>query len=217
MGQWEPLKEKFSLSRAVIEWEKNRSTTTSQFGDYMFYGSRPAPFYAFVHWHRQGTHNRWVDGVSLTLDDAVWKNMNDSISRLIQMFKGLASLGDSMYGNGHHESEFEAKGFTDRRLPNGQLSRESISLTPREGVVDLYWLNYFGKVYVDLFGDKTLASIKCTQRERVENGFLLAFAKDPFLWNDPKTLEMQMASKVQLDHEAFFDRSRNIKPNLGLD
>src|SRR5438445_344771 len=81
--------------------------------------------------------------------------------------------------------EWESKFFTDRILPNGGVSQESISLTPREGLVDLFWVDYFGKPYVDLFGEHSLEKVECLLNEKMGDDFFLAFSKDPIGWNDP--------------------------------
>ncbi len=216
MGQWEPLRKRFAPNDALVEWELNRSASKNPFGDYIFYGKDPAPFYAFVNWHGQRIGSRWADRIAVMFNGSLWRGLREANARAIRMFKGLASIDDPLYGRGYHQSEFEAKDFKDRPLPNGQVGRESISLTPREGLVDLYWLNYFGRSYVELFGRENLSGLKCKQKERLGGGFLMAFSDNPFQWNDQHTLELETAAKLRLNREAFFDHLRDQRPNLSI-
>ncbi len=217
MDEWEPLKRRFALDEAIDEWVANRGPgSQTQFGRMIFYGDNPAPFYVFANWQGVGTHGRWIDSISAMFDESYW--MKNKIikptDRLIKLLKGLSILGNSLYGRGYHKSEFEAKAFNERTLKGGRVSRESISLTSREGIIDLFWANYLGRPYVDFFGEATIARVKCTLNERVGNGFLLVFAHDPLNWNDEQTLSQQKSAKAELDHGAFVEKSTNFSPSL---
>lgn len=218
MGQWEPLTRHFDLAEATVEWEKNRSVSQSEFGDYIYQGDQPALFYAFVNWFGPGTHKRWADSIAVMLDESFWTKWKaaDVTEKSIRLMKALATLGNPLYGRGYHRSEFESKDFRERVLKDGRVSRESFSLTPREGIVDLFWGNYLGKAYVDIFGQQALARVKALLNERVGDGFLLVFARDPFHWNQQEVLAAEKNAIAELNHDAFLDLSRGFQPNLNI-
>lgn len=219
MGEWEPLRQTFDINQAIEEWVENRGGSSCvQFGRYTFSGEQPAPFHAFSNWQELGTHKRWLDFISIVLDEGFWldRKLRDPSGRTIRLFKHLSTSGDSLYGRVFHSSEFETKDFRERVLKDGRVSRESISLTPREGIVDLFWANYFGKPYVTLFGEDSLKRIKSTVNEKFDSGFLLVFGSDPFMWEDEKVLSLQMMAKTELDHGAFLDKAADFRPNLRI-
>ena len=218
MGQWEPLRKSFSFDEAVEEWQRSRSTSDSEFGDYIFYGTTPAQFYAFVNWHGHKAHTRWADGISIMLDESFWisNHIKNPGERAIQMVKALSGLSRALYGRAFHDSEFEAKGFRNRTLPNGHTARESVSLTPREGIVDIFWLNYFGKPYIDIFGERKLKQLRSLSTEQIGAGFLIVTASDPFLWNESEVRRSQQEIKQELDTGAFLDLTKNFKPALTI-
>ena len=219
MGEWEPLKHTFEMNQAVHEWVENRGGSSRvQFGRYAFSGEHPAPFNAFYSWQGIGTHKRWLDFISVILDEGFWldRKVPDPSGRSIRMLRDLSAIGNSLYGRIFHSSEFETKDFRERVLKDGSVSRESISLTPREGIVDLFWANYFGKPYVNLFGEDSLGRIECMVNERVDSGFLLVFGVDPFQWKNEKVFSLQRTAKAELDHEAFLDKATDFRPNLKM-
>ncbi len=220
MGQWEPLRKKFDPTTAVEEWVQNRGAQgRSQFGDYIFHGAKPAMFDAFVRWHDTGSNVRWTDSVSVMFSEHFWKRtlVTDMTEKAIRLLKSLSTLARPLYGRGYSSAEFESKDFRERVLKDGRISRESIPLTPRQGIVDLFWLNYFGKPYVSIFGEESLQRVRCLRNERVSDGFLLVFAQDPFRWNEHESLASEKTAKEELDGSAFFDLARDSQPNLEIE
>jgi hypothetical protein len=132
MGESEPLENRFDSLRAPAEWEA--------VWDYIFHGKKPASFYVLPHWLRLESHSRWVESIAVILDEQFWsKNkIPDLWERAIRLLKDIANLGSPIYGKAFTWSEFEEKGFLKRTLPNGLVSTESVNLTPREGLTDLF-------------------------------------------------------------------------------
>ena len=219
MGEWEPLKQSFEMNQAINEWMENRGGGSRvQFGRYAFSGEHPGPFHAFSNWQGPGTHKRWLDFIAIILDEGFWldRKIPNPSERSIELFKRLPTIGDSIYGRVFHSSEFETKGFRERVLKDGRVARESIALSPREGIVDLFWANYFGRPYVSLFGEESLKWIKSTVNERVDSGYLLVFGSDPFRWKDLEVASLQGIAKAELDHGAFLDKLADFRPNLEM-
>jgi hypothetical protein len=218
MGQWEPLKTSFDRARAILEWGKNRSESKNQFGDYVFHGTEPAPFYAFVHWFGDGPNQQWADSISITFDERFWTErlLKDPSLRLLEMMKNLSTIDGPLYGRAFHRSESEAKNYRDRRLPNGLVGRESVSLTPREGIVDLFWANYFGRPYVRIVGEESLRDVECPIKEYAGEGYLIAFSSTPFEWRLPAVHALEERAKAKLDHGIFLDFSSDFRPNLRI-
>ncbi|TMI57808.1 hypothetical protein E6H14_06500 [Candidatus Bathyarchaeota archaeon] len=219
MGQWEPLKEKYSLERAIALWQENKAAPSrGQYGDSIFHGKVPAPFYVISRWFGTGTHPGWSDTISVMLHETFWtqEKLQDPSGRAVELMKELAVLSTPLYGRGYAQSEFNAKDYHERTLPDGGVSRESVTLTPPDGLVDLYWMNYFGKPYVRILGKETLAEIKSTVSERVGEGYLLVLSPDPFRWNEPETRALQKAARAVMNPEVFLDHSKSFEPRLNI-
>ena len=210
MGESEPLKDKFDPIRATSQWEN--------VWGYIFHGKRPASFYVLPHWLTQKAHSRWVESIAVIFDKQFWlkEKIPDLWERSIKLLKNLATLGSPIYGYAHTWSEFEEKGFVKRVLQNGLVSSESVSLTPREGLVDLYWANLFGKPYIDIFGLNTLEKVGCPTKQQIQNGYLLVYGSNPFDWRLREVRRLQDRDKSVLNHGAFIDKTAGSKPNLKI-
>jgi len=219
MGQWEPLRERFDRERALLEWEGNRGAPNrGAYGHCIFFGNNPAQFHVIVSWYGLGAHPRWVDSLAVSFEERFWLDglLKDPMAKTIALLRGLSKLASPLYGRAFHSSEFESKFFRDHILPSGKVSQESISLTPREGLIDLFWVDYFGKRYVNLFGERSLAKVDCLFNEKVGDDFFLAFSKDPFGWNDPAVRTSQDRAKQELNHNAFFEKVTGFRPSLDI-
>ena len=108
MGEWEPLKKKFDLSEACIEWERNRGGTEADYGHHIFYGRKPAPFYVLTNWHGKGTHKRWHDAIAVMFDQDLWRErkISDMSQRAMALLRELSLLSASLYGKIFTRSEF---------------------------------------------------------------------------------------------------------------
>jgi len=102
----------------------------------------------------------------------------------------------------------------DYRIKHFQSVKEGVSEVqqyvgdnPEHGIPGLYWMNFFGPVYVDYFGKEELASL----RDRADVVFLddgpvyLRFGRRPEDSDAPATLEQQRAVIRILGDAAFFD------------
>jgi hypothetical protein len=210
MGETEPPKNRFDPVRAVTEWES--------VWDCIFHGKRPAPFYVLPHWLRPSAHPRWTESVSVVFDEKFWLGAKISAmsERALTLLKKLATLGLPIEGSAHMWSEFEEKGFVKRTLPNGLVSTESVSLTSREGLKDIFWANFFGKPYTDIFGFESFEKLECPIKERTAEGFLLAYGTSPLDWKLQQVRIMQERDKGILNHGAFLDKKTGLKPNLKI-
>ena len=101
-------------------------------------------------------------------------------------------------------------------MPGGGGSRETISLSPSEGIVDLYSTNYFGMPYIHIFGEDQIGKIDWVIKEKVGEGVLFTFSPDPLLWADEKIRRAQERTKAFLNHGAFYGKITGFKPDLGL-
>src|SRR6266540_1627616 len=211
-------RERFDRTKAIDEWQHDRGSRGVVHGYYQFEGKSPARFYASVVWHGQGTHKVWSDGIAVWFDDSFWaeKKIEEPSSKAVRLLELLTTLGSPMYGRAYHWSEFEEKGFTTPKPPSSQILKHTISLRPREGLEDIFWANYFGKPYVDIFGADTLRGVESSSKKAVGDGYLIVFGNSPFDWKRPAVRAMQDRAKQRLDHDAFFDRDRRIKPSLNL-
>src|SRR6267143_866098 len=114
MGEWEPPRAEFDLSKAIKEWEQNRGTKDKQKGRYIFLGTSPYEFYVLPHWY-MGGDVLWTDNLSVVFSEQAQSSerLTESSYRLIELLKGLARLGTPLYGKAYQDSEWKAKNFTN--------------------------------------------------------------------------------------------------------
>jgi hypothetical protein len=86
--------------------------------------------------------------------------------------------------------------------------QQYIGDNPEHGIPGLYWMNYFGPVYVDYFAKETVAALSDhTETLLLDNGAVcLRFGKLPDESHAAATLDLQQAVIRILGDAAFFDR-----------
>lgn len=211
LGHWEPLTEKFSESTAVESWTTSSAHSKDvAYCHLILYGTKPVPFYAFVHWYGEGSHPSFTDAVSIQVSDP-YASSQGNMAKLLDMFKFLLSFADPYYGRVAHSDELSEKNWRTRLLPDGRRSKESISLKPAEGLVDLYWANYFGLPYLRSFKRQPLELSQHRNVETLGNGVIVFLSQPPF-----ETLAqdsgLYASLRKMIGEEHFFDKMTGAKP-----
>jgi hypothetical protein len=114
-------------------------------------------------------------------------------------FAALCESMDFMYGFAYCNGEYYSK--------NMDINRGgAIGVDPSKYLPGLYWLNFFGKPYVELIGKKQLMTTPAALIKEIKNGILVQFGDAPKVW---RTREYRTTIEEALDHigrQYFFDR-----------
>ncbi len=107
-----------------------------------------------------------------------------------------------------HQDEFRAKNIIERYDAGPKVKVKSGAPGPPECLTDLYWLNFFGELYVEFFGLERLMMAPAHQVKYLESGVWLATAATPF---DFRKRDVRVrVEKINgfLGRDSFFDRNR---------
>lgn len=102
------------------------------------------------------------------------------------------------WGAARHPDEYWSKVMSDEP-PVRPVGRDFGQFLP-----GVFWLNYFGRPYVDLLGEQRLRSAPNT--EPVGDGVLIAVGDDPRRWDDPATVSLEQKVRDHLAPELFFTK-----------
>lgn len=214
LGHWEPLSEKFTESRAIELWMASSAHSKDvAYCHLILYGTKPVPFYAFVHWYDKGAHPSFTDAVSIQVSEQ-YASSQGNMAKLLDMFKFLLSFADPYYGRVAHSDELLQKNWRTRLLPDGRRSKESISLKPAEGLVDLYWANYFGPPYLKSFKRQPLDLSQHGNLETFGNGVIVFLSRPPFA-TLAQDNGLYASLRKMIGEEHFFDKVTGAKPQSG--
>jgi hypothetical protein len=117
---------------------------------------------------------------------------------------------DADYANKNRRVEIKRWGTSERFVGDD----------PEKGLPWLYWMNVFGKLYVDWFRAGLVYRIPATVNEfRADGSVLLQFSDTPEASESQAALAMQKAARDILGDDAFFDSARpdrllSIPPRL---
>jgi hypothetical protein len=113
-------------------------------------------------------------------------------------FEALAGRLSPAWGAASHVDEYWSKVMSDEP-PVRAVGRDFGRHLP-----GVFWLNYFGRPYVELLGARRLGS--APNATPVGDGFLIAVGHDPRAWDDPATVAVEQTVRDHLGPELFFTK-----------
>lgn len=136
---------------------------------------------------------RWLFGNRVTLqirrprvegtDAAIWS---------AGVFEALCAELSPLWGAAYTSDEYDMKNMS---RADGGL--RAVGVDASRHLPGLYWLNFFGRPYCDLIGQRHLLSAPAPEVREVDTGVLLRLAQDPRDWSTPAYKE---AEARVLDH-----------------
>lgn len=193
-------------------------------------GERGATYRAMVEQHGQPPLDRFFGSVELrgggpeltvvvSVDQMVLSplgpkhNLGNSISLQIRrgkvegrpgpewlrrVFEELCAELSPVWGAAHHPDEYWSKVMSDEP-PVRPVGRDFGRFLP-----GVFWLNFFGRPYVNLLGEQRLWSTP--NAEPVGEGVLVAVGDDPRQWDDPAAASLEQKLRDHLGTELFFTK-----------
>jgi hypothetical protein len=116
------------------------------------------------------------------------------------LIKGLISSVPVLYGRASIGREFRYKNTVDGK------GRQAIGVDLAKSLPGIYWLNYFGRPYVEMFGKDRLLSAPAHKVGPVAEGVLIELAQDPSDWELPSYRAAESALIAHLGESYFFSR-----------
>jgi hypothetical protein len=97
-----------------------------------------------------------------------------------EVFEALCRCLSPVWGQAGHPDEYWAKVVSERPSIRA-VGRDFGRFLP-----GVFWLNFFGRRYRDLFGDDRLQSTPASQVVTVEEGVLIGLGLEPSCWDTPE-------------------------------
>ncbi len=126
-------------------------------------------------------------------------------------FRALCSELSPAWGAASHSDEYWSKVMSDEP-PLRAVGRDFGRFLP-----GVFWVNFFGRPYVDLLGKQCLRS--APNAEPVGDGVLISVGDDPRQWGEPAAVSVEQKVRHLLGPELFFTKSDpdrvGVVPNWG--
>jgi hypothetical protein len=165
--------------------------------------TKPLSFWVDAYWvyGNKKRFNKLIGGIKLsnTKDDdimSLWKDL------LLDFF----NWGEMCYGYCCYDKEFESMNVLKKPVMiNAKLT--GIGGTDlSESLPGIYWLNFFGEIYFDWFGEK-IKQVECFKKDLFTNKAIIIQAyKDPFSFDLKENRNIIKNMMKYLGEENFFEK-----------
>jgi hypothetical protein len=167
-------------------------------------------FDAYVPAMPMGDKWLWSNNVRASVSVA---KVNGTIAAewITEMLRDLAGHPSLLWGAAYVDKEFRASNLHDG--PDGTWA---IGRDVRRHLPGVFWLNVFGKPYLDLIGEDNLhAAAAVADVDSIDgNAFIRAYA-DPARWNE--AADQRKRLRAALGDDLFFDRAAPERPTRAPD
>jgi hypothetical protein len=167
------------------------------------------PGLSFLLSHGEATHVPESNHIAIEILDLVDLEGKHAAACMQVVFESLVGRLPVHYGNAHTQEEFSAKNVIE-----DETSVQAIGRLLSKSLPGLYWLNYFGPIYVDLIGRQRLLSAPAYEVKPVGNGILLALDASPDNWQSAAYRAREQATIAHLGKQYFFSRDDPDRPTI---
>ncbi len=157
-------------------------------------------------WKKAGNLNR----LSLGIEDSYFKKSVEF--EYLDFCIRLFNWGQAMYGYCCHDNDFENKNVLDEpTLVNGRLIKVGGAYL-EDGLPGIYWMNFFGKIYVNWLGkEKLLSAISYDTRVINSEAIILLSSPSPLDYAKPEVQELTVKMLHHLGQDVFFEKQNPTK------
>lgn len=137
----------------------------------------------------------------------------ENVRALLEFAKDIFVWGDMTYGIIYHPKALRAQ--TKVRFPYRLkgMRVQKVGWRPHECLPGVLWANFFGKRYVDWFGDEKMRTAPCYAREKLPGGgVLLLTSASPLEYAKPEVKEFEQRLLIHLGEDAFFSKKNSTRP-----
>jgi hypothetical protein len=199
----------FSRDRMDSLFLKRRRATANTSDGCFFAGRSDPSFQFFALWS-----DPLANGLDLIHAEFGMKSIREAnaIPVVRQVFRSLCERTSPAYGYACLWSEYEKKNMY--RVYNERLRAWANRYYggPPRSLVDLLWLNFFGRPYVEFFGNERLRAAPVSIVEEIGEGVLLGLCEEPSDALTDGVLGVAAAVREHLGVDAFVDRANPTRP-----
>jgi hypothetical protein len=129
-----------------------------------------------------------------------------------EAFEAIAARLPIRYANAYADEEYYAKNMIDDETGVRAIGAKITRATP-----GLYWLNFFGRPYVDLIGNERLLSAPACEVKSVDDGVLIALDSSADAWTTAAYQQREQAVIEHLGRQYFFSRHDPARQTVAPD
>ena len=118
-----------------------------------------------------------------------------------ELFEAMALRLPIRYAKAHTSEEYHAKNMVD-----DESGVRAIGADLKQAIPGLYWLSYFGPLYVELIGRDKLLTAPAYEVKPIGDGVLIALDPEAEAWQSAGYREREGATISHLGEQFFFSR-----------
>jgi hypothetical protein len=127
------------------------------------------------------------------------------------VFREMVDATQPTYARAGAVAEFQAKNV----VSDAQGTR-AVGVDIARSLPGLYWLNYFGPRYGQVFGADRIHNVDAPVVEPVGDGVIVGLDEDPLRWNSEVYVETERRVESHLGPLAFHSRAEPNRKTIGL-
>jgi len=78
----------------------------------------------------------------------------------------------------------------------------------------LFWMNFFGKPYVELIGKNRLTGTPSSSAQEIDEGVCLKLYENPFKWSEPLNRKSEEKALRHIGVQYFFQREDRARATV---
>jgi hypothetical protein len=129
-----------------------------------------------------------------------------------QAIEAMSALLPVRYANVRTHEEYDAKNMIDDETGVRAIGAKITKATP-----GLYWLNFFGRAYVNLMGRERLLSAPAYEVKPIDDGVLIALDSSAEAWQTAAYRQREQAVIAHLGKQYFFSRHNPARQTVAPD
>lgn len=144
--------------------------------------------------------------------DVGYFKKKDKMQKLLSFAKQLYNWGNIDHGYICHQKDWKIKNKFDRPMIIEGKPLMTGGVWLKKSLPGLYWINFFGPVYVELIGENKFDSLSACNKEKLsDGGYVVITSQSPFDYDKPKTQKVEKEIIRHLGNDIFFDKSDPTK------
>jgi hypothetical protein len=149
----------------------------------------------------KGPKARAMSSLWIHLDEAFFIDEGRT-KRFIELCKEIYLWGDMDHGYIAHQLEYDRK---NKLGPQGGFGGANLKIA----LPGVYWINFFGPLYVSWFGEDKFRKLAVGSKERLKDGgWMIITRKNPAAYASKQALQQERTVVTQLGRDAFFERRK---------
>lgn len=215
-SEYEPIRDEFDPSDLEKPIKILSSPSYPKRGSILLKRDHPIKWLMGIDWD---TFSQTFHKNYFFIDEKYFSNENN-ISSFLNFAKEIYVRFNAVYASSGLEVEYEDKNIVQRKEQIGNTIAEVRRFYGNDitkNIPGVYWANFFGKKYVEFFGEK-LYNAPGFRKELIDNGgILILTSKSPLEYPEEQMVNCQNNLRKVLGEEAFLDIKYPNRECISLD